>query len=513
MPIKPVTGKIEAQEINDNLSYLESTFKNVEKGSPKGAYATVAGLQAAYPTGNSNIYVVTADGKWYFWNGTAWTAGGVYQGTGIADKVIGINKIDDDLSFNLFPKKEVNKPIQNLDQSTTTHINASVRFIQKSIIKKNTYLNYVRVFLGNDAAQTGGTLKLELFSINDDGTLTKYYEQTVAGTQVGVNEITVNVLVKENSYVSLSRTGLALVKYKVGTSSNCYYTSDITSTTLSVSALSFGNFLLSMEVEVLDLGVKKLSPTNTFLVDKTNGDFTNVQDAINSITDDSAAKPYTIFVGQGTFPRFSMRSSVTGINRMRYISVIGTNKYTSIIRDDTGHYVTGSCDIWNKGVVENLTIEMTHDADISEPDRKAYAVHLDFGQCDTEFRNCILISHQAPAAGIGTYQDTTIKFKDCELYNKCPTGYGTVGDYGGIFAHSQDAADITNQKIILENCKVVSLYGSRGAWFSKIGTGGEMVVESINTMYFTHHPTGVKVDNNATLSPYSYGNNASNLNA
>ena len=27
------------------------------------------------------MYVVTADGKWYYWNGTAWTAGGIYQAT------------------------------------------------------------------------------------------------------------------------------------------------------------------------------------------------------------------------------------------------------------------------------------------------------------------------------------------------------------------------------------------------------------------------------------------------
>ena len=56
-----------------------SALAAVASGSPKGTYATAAALTTAYPTGNSNIYVVSADGKWYYWSGTAWTAGGVYQ--------------------------------------------------------------------------------------------------------------------------------------------------------------------------------------------------------------------------------------------------------------------------------------------------------------------------------------------------------------------------------------------------------------------------------------------------
>ncbi|UZQ85068.1 hypothetical protein ODU73_002169 [Thermoclostridium stercorarium] len=42
-------------------------------------------LQTAYPNGTTGIFVVTDDGKWYYWNGSAWTAGGIYQATGIAD--------------------------------------------------------------------------------------------------------------------------------------------------------------------------------------------------------------------------------------------------------------------------------------------------------------------------------------------------------------------------------------------------------------------------------------------
>jgi len=64
------------------------TIADIENGSPKGVYATVVDLETAYPTGTVGAYVVTADGLWYYWNGSAWTSGGTYQATGIADGTI-----------------------------------------------------------------------------------------------------------------------------------------------------------------------------------------------------------------------------------------------------------------------------------------------------------------------------------------------------------------------------------------------------------------------------------------
>lgn len=85
MPIQPVSGEIKAQPLNNNFSYLDSKTNNISKGSPAGTYATLAALKAAFPNGNSNIYVVTADGKWYYWSGTDWVSGGAYQEKGLAD--------------------------------------------------------------------------------------------------------------------------------------------------------------------------------------------------------------------------------------------------------------------------------------------------------------------------------------------------------------------------------------------------------------------------------------------
>lgn len=49
--------------------------------SPKGSYPTLVDLEAALPTGAEGIYVVTADGHWYYWDEVAeeWADGGAYQ--------------------------------------------------------------------------------------------------------------------------------------------------------------------------------------------------------------------------------------------------------------------------------------------------------------------------------------------------------------------------------------------------------------------------------------------------
>lgn len=58
-------------------------------GSPKGAYATLAELQAAFPTGDTGTYLVVSDGYVYKWNGSAWVSTGwQYQSTGIAKESI-----------------------------------------------------------------------------------------------------------------------------------------------------------------------------------------------------------------------------------------------------------------------------------------------------------------------------------------------------------------------------------------------------------------------------------------
>ena len=85
------------EEIDQRITNVENTFN----GSPKGVYATLEDLQTAYPTGTTGIYVVsggTYAGHWYYWNGSAWTDGGVYQATAISESDPVIQNIENKIS-------------------------------------------------------------------------------------------------------------------------------------------------------------------------------------------------------------------------------------------------------------------------------------------------------------------------------------------------------------------------------------------------------------------------------
>lgn len=71
--------------INTRLDGHDVLIAGLASGSPKGVYATLSALVAAYPAGTTGIFVVQADGHWYWWNGAAWTDGGAYLASTVSD--------------------------------------------------------------------------------------------------------------------------------------------------------------------------------------------------------------------------------------------------------------------------------------------------------------------------------------------------------------------------------------------------------------------------------------------
>ena len=75
-------------------SFVDAQFATIVSGAPKGTFQTLSSLKAAYPSGTSGIFLVLADGHWYYWNNDAsdWLDGGVYQSTGISKNSITMDK-------------------------------------------------------------------------------------------------------------------------------------------------------------------------------------------------------------------------------------------------------------------------------------------------------------------------------------------------------------------------------------------------------------------------------------
>jgi lysophospholipase L1-like esterase len=120
--------------IANNYSTLDTKINSQASGSPKNTFATLALLQAdatANTTdGKKGIYVITADGKWYYWNG-AWTPGGTYQSS--QDIAALVNELSD---VNLKSLKYMNKAYGIMNGSGTSWMNQTSAY-QHLIIPVN----------------------------------------------------------------------------------------------------------------------------------------------------------------------------------------------------------------------------------------------------------------------------------------------------------------------------------------------------------------------------------------
>lgn len=75
---------------SENIDTLQTQITAVASGSPAGVYATVSDLTTADPD-HSKIYVVSADGHWYYYANSQWNDGGIYQATVESDEVEKLN--------------------------------------------------------------------------------------------------------------------------------------------------------------------------------------------------------------------------------------------------------------------------------------------------------------------------------------------------------------------------------------------------------------------------------------
>lgn len=68
-----LANKASNEKVNENIVNLQGQINSLASGSPLVANS-ISGM-----TNTSKIYVNTTDGKWYYYNGTNWSAGGIYQ--------------------------------------------------------------------------------------------------------------------------------------------------------------------------------------------------------------------------------------------------------------------------------------------------------------------------------------------------------------------------------------------------------------------------------------------------
>lgn len=86
--------KISKDDLSEAMKNTDEKIEQLVNGSPKGVFDNIEALKAAFPSGDSGIYVVKDTGKWCYWNGKDWVYGGTYQASLLTTESVKADNID-----------------------------------------------------------------------------------------------------------------------------------------------------------------------------------------------------------------------------------------------------------------------------------------------------------------------------------------------------------------------------------------------------------------------------------
>lgn len=410
----------------------------------------------------------------------------------------------------------------NLDKSTTGTISNTAIWFLNGRFDAYTMIESITLCSNMSVGKTTN-VKVAIWQIKGSYLLKKT-EQEIHYTENGEGKIIIyiNEIPKYPFKISIYTSNTASVQYTQD-AAPMLYKKDLTGTEFAISELS-SLPTTAIKCDILTRENYMGIVGNVITVGK-NKQYETIQDAIDN-ANDSADNHVTILVFPGIYEPFSMVGFpfVTGDNsknRLRYLSIIGLDLFSTFVIDHVGDYRKPPAEIRTRGVISNIQFITDHSATTDDSDwpesekkRRAYGIHMDFGTGQNVIiQNCIIRSAQAPAIGIGLYQDDNIKIHDCELYSTADNSFGGLQNYGALYCHTCNFPNVTNQNISVKNCIIESRYSNRGgAWF-QILQNGDGRLKSINTMYISFASNAPKVTNDGfTVLPQSYGNNSEIVN-
>lgn len=143
-----------------DITYVDTKVSAIDRGIG-GTKANLAEIQSTFPTGDAKRYVTADTGHWYFWNGSAWTDGGIFQGVGIADGSITASMANDSLyakvqDINAYERLNLEDAFSNLFYGS----DGSLSLTQIDTHTGDTYFNDLTYGGGAYATVTGGKFKI-----------------------------------------------------------------------------------------------------------------------------------------------------------------------------------------------------------------------------------------------------------------------------------------------------------------------------------------------------------------
>ena len=123
-------GKELNDKIDNEISVIETTVNSLASGSPLVA-SSVSDM-----TDTTRVYVNTTDGNWYYYNGTSWVVGGVYQAIELDKNSVNYDNLKDVLRYG---KREI------LEITDFTLVRGKFIYTNGNIIDANYKIGYGEV--------------------------------------------------------------------------------------------------------------------------------------------------------------------------------------------------------------------------------------------------------------------------------------------------------------------------------------------------------------------------------
>lgn len=154
----------------------------------------------------------------------------------------------------------------------------------------------------------------------------------------------------------------------------------------------------------------KLKFNNIIIVSKEHGDYETVTDAVKHANNGDL-----VYIKNGIYENEIIEAWG------KDISIVGENKYKTVIENTTGTYSTPALEM-SVGLLSNVTIYAKNKGVVSKDSNgwSDYAVHVEH---DSLFNNTLYIdnvilkSDEQSAIGVGTRGNSTLEFNNCEFYS------------------------------------------------------------------------------------------------
>ena len=481
-------------------------------------------------TTDKGIYIGSDTGHWYYWNGSQYVDGGVFQAVELNDGSVTLDKLE--------PKIQtiINEVEKTLYSTITTNCYVSEPSDFPNALGPNQYWAYSLYIPSgcyletiNFYLSTYSALTFYLCELGDNNTLE--IVDTIASTRYEEGNNTINHFYEctNDTYIVVGTSNRSGLQYKSGSDG----IGRLNNYTLSGTTFTQTQSLNKWQLGLSFTYIKQKEESYTLKVAKDGlGDFTTINEALSyAYTIESKQNPVTILIYPGVY------KEVCDIKGTHNISLVGINRNTCIIRDDSGIYNNAPLRIEGNCYIANLTLIATHN---DKNDyvvngvlnyNPSYALHIDDRHPDDDddylvtIFNCVCYSEQNSALGVGMDKKTTIQLIQCEFITNYTDDMFTITDStgqwaykpqnGAIFYHALYDGHYTDstgyQRFMIKDCIMKSniqyaIFGESGGLMQYVETTFINNVGYSANGFTAHRLSG------ETLQPLSYGNNITDLN-